>query len=101
MVTLRCGLGFIYPYNARRDRSARGIGAITHRHQVTVPPTASISGMGRCEAEILTATRKLETLMNLPGMWIGCVRQRRALDKLILDLDSSASETYGRQEGLA
>lgn len=33
-------------------------------------------------------------------MWIDHVRKRRALDKLILDVDSSLSETYGRQEGL-
>jgi len=33
-------------------------------------------------------------------MWIDRVRKRRALDKLILDVGSSLSETYGRQEGL-
>jgi len=27
--------------------------------------------------------------------------QHHALDKLILDLDSSVSETYGRQDGVA
>jgi hypothetical protein len=40
-------------------------------------------------------------MMDLPGTWIDCVRQRRALDKLILDVDSSVSETYGCQEGSA
>ena len=34
-------------------------------------------------------------------MWIDRARQHRSLDKLILDLDSSVSETYGRQEGSA
>jgi len=34
-------------------------------------------------------------------MWIDRAAQRRALDKLILDLDRSVSETYGRQEGSA
>jgi hypothetical protein len=62
---------------------------------------ASTSQMGRFETEILTARRNHKALMNLPGMWIDRVRDRRALDKLILDLDSSVSETYGRQEGSA
>ncbi len=35
---------------------------------------------------------------NVPGKWIDRVRQRRSLDKLILDLNSSVSETYGRRE---
>jgi len=39
--------------------------------------------------------------MNLPVTWINCPGQRRTLDKLILNLDSSVSETYGRQEGSA
>jgi len=39
-----------------------------------------------------------KTPMNLPGMRIDRAAQRRALDKLILDLDSSVRETYGRQE---
>jgi hypothetical protein len=62
---------------------------------------ASTSQMGRFETEILTAKRNRKALMNLPGMWIDRVHKRCALDKLILDLDSSVSETYGRQEGSA
>jgi hypothetical protein len=62
---------------------------------------ASTSQMGRFETEILTTTTNLKALMNLPGMWVDRIRQRRPLDKLILDLDSSVSETYGRQEGSA
>ncbi len=62
---------------------------------------ASTSQMGRFETEILTAKRNLKALLDLPGTWIDRVRQRRALDKLILDMDSSVSETYGRQEGSA
>ena len=57
--------------------------------------------MGRFETEILTTRRNLKSLMDLAGMWIDRVRQHRSLDKLILDLDSSVSETYGRQEGSA
>jgi hypothetical protein len=62
---------------------------------------ASTSQMGRFETEILTTRKNLKALMNLPGMWVDRIRQRRSLDKLILDLDSSVSETYGRQEGSA
>jgi len=39
--------------------------------------------------------------MDLPGRWIDRVREQKALEKIILDLDSSVSETYGRQEGSA
>jgi hypothetical protein len=62
---------------------------------------ASTSQMGRFETEILTARKNLKALMDLSGMWIDRVHKRCALDKLILDLDSSVSETYGRQEGSA
>lgn len=62
---------------------------------------ASTSQMGRFETEILTAKKNVKGLMDLSGTWIDRVRQRRALDKLILDVDSSVSETYGRQEGSA
>ena len=54
---------------------------------------ASTSQMGRFETEMLTARRNRKVLMDLPGKWIDRVRHRRALDKLILDLDSSVSET--------
>ena len=62
---------------------------------------ASTSQMGRFETEILTTRKNLKSLMNLPGLWIDRVGQHRSFDKLILDLDSSVSETYGRQEGSA
>ena len=62
---------------------------------------ASTSQMGRFETEILTAKKNLKALMDLSGMWIDRVHERCALGKLILDLDSSVSETYGRQEGSA
>jgi hypothetical protein len=62
---------------------------------------ASTSQMGRFETEILTARKNLKALMDLSGMWIDRVHEHCALDKLVLDLDSSVSETYGRQEGSA
>ena len=32
--------------------------------------------------------------MDVPAKWIDRVRQHRSLDKLILDLDSSVSQTF-------
>jgi len=39
--------------------------------------------------------------MNLSGNWIDKVQQRQPLQELILELDSSVSETYGEQESSA
>ena len=39
--------------------------------------------------------------MDLSGRWIDQAHQHRQLTKLILDMDSSVSETYGHQEGSA
>jgi len=39
--------------------------------------------------------------MNLSGQWIDQAHQHRKLKKLILDMDGSASETYGHQQGTA
>ncbi len=41
---------------------------------------------------------KLEFLMDVAEKWIDRVRQNRAWDKLILNLNSSVSQTYGRRE---
>jgi len=38
--------------------------------------------------------------MDVPWKWIHRAAQRRSLDKLILDLNSSASETSGRRKRL-
>ncbi len=62
---------------------------------------ASISEVGRFETEILSKKCNLRTLMNLSGRWIDTVHQRKPPKELILDLDSSVSETYGEQEGSA
>jgi len=62
---------------------------------------ASPSGVGRFETETLSANSNLKALMNLSGEWIDKVHQRKPPKQLILDLDSSVSETYGRQEGTA
>jgi len=62
---------------------------------------ASTSQMARFETEVLTQPLNLAALMALPGKWIDGVRQAKPIKKLILDLDSSVSETYGQQEGSA
>lgn len=62
---------------------------------------ASVSAMGRFETEILTDERNYRSLSELSGRWIDRVHKRAGLEKLILDLDSSESETYGEQEGSA
>jgi len=72
------------------------VGARTRDRQA-----ASTSQMGRFETEILTGRKNLRMLMDLPGRWIDRVRKQKPLEKIILDVDSSVSETYGRQEGSA
>ena len=62
---------------------------------------ASASQVSRFETDALTAAGNLATLMNMPGRWVDMISQRRPLRKVVLDLDSSVSETYGRQEGTA
>jgi hypothetical protein len=62
---------------------------------------ASTSEMARFEIETLSARENLKHLMELPGRWIDQAHQHRQLTKLILDLDSSVSETYGHQQGSA
>ena len=62
---------------------------------------ASSSEVGRFETEILSTKHNLTALMHLSGQWIDTVHRRKPLKELILDLDSSVSETYGKQEGTA
>jgi len=62
---------------------------------------ASTSQMGRFETEVLTQNDNLAMLTKLPGMWIDRLRERRPMRELILDMDSSVSETHGEQEGSA
>ena len=62
---------------------------------------ASTSQMGRFETEVLTQQSNLNTLTNVSGKWIDTLRQRKPDDRIILDMDSSVSETHGHQEGSA
>ena len=62
---------------------------------------ASTSEMARFQTEILSTTDNLKHLMDLSGKWIDQAQKHRKLTKLILDMDSYVSETYGYQEGTA
>src|SRR5215467_4003091 len=43
----------------------------------------------------------LTILADLPGQWIDKVHERRPPKRIVLDMDSSESPTYGEQEGSA
>jgi len=62
---------------------------------------ASVSQMGRFETEILTQPKNLKALINQTGKWVDEVHQRKSIKEIILDMDSSDSPTFGRQEGSA
>ena len=62
---------------------------------------ASRSHMGRFETEVLTDPEHVDALTDLSGHWVDRVQERKPIRELILDLDSSVSETYGSQEGTA
>ena len=62
---------------------------------------ASTSEVGRFETDILNTKDNLKKLMDLSGEWIDKVHMRQPPRELILDMDSSVSETYGEQEGTA
>ncbi len=87
------GRAGLRPQSAHRPRDAPSCGRQGERGEA-----ASTSEMNRFETEILTTRKNLKSLMDVPGKWIDRVRQHRFLDKLILDLISSVSETYGRRE---
>jgi hypothetical protein len=57
--------------------------------------------MGRFETEVLTQAKNLAGLKDLSGLWTDRVHPAKPIREIILDLDSSVSETYGEQEGSA
>jgi hypothetical protein len=63
--------------------------------RATERTAASTGQMARFETGVLTQRGNLAELTKLSGKWIGRLRE------LILDMDSSVSETYGEQEGTA
>jgi hypothetical protein len=62
---------------------------------------ASTSEIGRFETETLKTREKLNRLMDLSGRWIDRAHRHRKLTRIVLDTDSSVSETCGRQQGSA
>src|SRR5215472_13066017 len=62
---------------------------------------ASSSQMGRFETAWLTSEANLAALTDLSGIWIDRVHARRPPTVIVLDMDSSVSETHGAQEGSA
>src|ERR1022692_2528895 len=62
---------------------------------------ASTSQMGRFETEWLANDENLVALADLGGGWIDRGHNRCPLNGIVLDMDSSVSETYGDQEGAA
>ena len=62
---------------------------------------ASASQMGRFETKWLSRAENLAVLADLLGQWIDKVHQRRPPKRIVLDMDSSESPTYGEQEGSA
>src|SRR5262245_56416761 len=62
---------------------------------------ASTSKIARFETEALSSPTNLKRLMDLSGQWIDRAHQHRRLTRLVLDMDSSVSETYGHQQGTA
>src|SRR5512144_968483 len=62
---------------------------------------ASTSEVARFETETLSSQTNLKGLMDLSGRWIDRAHQHCKLTRLVLDMDSSVSETFGRQQGSA
>ena len=54
---------------------------------------ASPSEIARFETETLSSPINLKRLMDLSGQWIDHAHQHRKLTRLVLDMDSSVSET--------
>jgi hypothetical protein len=62
---------------------------------------ASTSEIGRFETGTLTTRENLNRLMDFTGEWIDRAHRHRKLTRIVLDMDSSVSETYGHQQGTA
>jgi hypothetical protein len=62
---------------------------------------ASTSQMGRFETMWLSSDANLAALTDLSGAWIDRVHARKPETAIVLDMDSSVSETPGAQEGSA
>jgi Transposase DDE domain group 1 len=72
--------------------------AVVDRHGLD-RTAASTSQMGRFETAWLISESNLAALADLSGIWIDRVHARRPQTMIVLDMDSSVSETHGAQEG--
>jgi hypothetical protein len=70
---------------------------------VIISPGWSVSerAIGLHEGGVATARENLNRLTDLPGQWIDRMHRHRKLTRIVLQMDSSVSETYGRQQGTA
>lgn len=82
-----------------RDLTATAGGLLHAGGRAREAHAASTSRMGRFEAEVPTQTGNLDDLADLSGRWIDGLRVRRPTCEVVLDMDSSVSETCGRQLG--
>jgi hypothetical protein len=57
--------------------------------------------MGRFETAWLSSEANLAALADLSGAWIDRVHECKPQTTIVLDMDSSVSETHGAQEGTA
>src|SRR5262249_39070431 len=62
---------------------------------------ASASESARFETETASSPTNLKPLMDLSGQWIDHAHRHRKPTRLVLDMDSSVSGTYGQQQGSA
>ena len=62
---------------------------------------ASTSQMGRFETELLANNENLAALADLSGMWIDRVHDHDPPRRVVHDMDSSVSPTFGMQESTA
>jgi hypothetical protein len=69
--------------------------------RATDTTAASTREMARFETETLSTTANLKHRMDFSGKWIDPAHRHRKLTRLILDMDSSVSATYGHQPGTA
>jgi hypothetical protein len=90
-------------YEAVNDAERLRVDRATRRAvggRARVRQAAFTSEISRFDTQILTTRKTPKSSMHAPGKWIDRVHQQRSPDRLILDLNSSVSETYGRWERL-
>ena len=86
-------VNLLHPHRADLSREITGdAGILAYR---------KIGQMGRFETEILTQPQNLKALINQPGQWGDNVHKRKSIKEIILDINSSDSPAFEKQEGSA